>query len=215
MQIKEESPSKDISSLPVSQVQKGNHQKNTFQSNNTNIQMPISQKQNFKNFHKPELNNPSIISQNPSLGQINPSFAMKNQNNFQNTQNTGQNLNQGMANNPMMQMMANMMTAQSQGGNMNQMMMTQFQNFMKQNPQFMMEQMKMMQMNQNNLNTQSTQEIGGMKQNLHNQKNKTNSMTYLNAEKNDNTRGAKNLNKLREKEKEKNNNKIIGKYYFL
>ena len=127
--------------------------------------------------------------------------------------------NQGMSNNPMMMMMANMMKAQQGMGNMNmgmnqnQMMMQQFQSFLKQNPQFMMEQMKMMGMQANpnaDFNSLNTQNTGAQKtkQNLDNQINKTVSLPEVQKVKNQNVKAAKNLNKFREKEK--NNNKIIG-----
>ena len=216
MQIKEESPAKEMNSLPISQIQQDNYQKTTFQSNNS------PNPQNFRNLknENSNLNNPSMISQNPSLGGINPSFSLKNNNSNNlpnNIPNNTQNNTQNTQNNPMMQMMANMMAAQSQGqmGNMNQMMMTQFQSFMKQNPQFMMEQMKMMQMHMNpnqEMNTQSTQEIGG-RNGFGNQNQNHKSISMTNLQKN-NANAAKNLNKLRAKEKQKINNKIVGTFFY-
>lgn len=202
MPIKEESPNQKPNNIPIS-----NHDlsKKIFNEKSSNISIPnINPSQNFglNPGVQNSLPNPSIISQNPSI--MNPSFVSQNNQ-----------ANPMMNQNPMMMMMTNMMMAnQGQPNAMNQQLMfQQFQEFMKQNPGFMMQQMKMMG-NQGTSTTHSTQNLDGHQKNMNlggNTKGaKSMSMNMLDKEKQMSKKGAKNLNKFREKEIKKTS-KIIGK----
>ena len=153
-------------------------------------------------------NNPSIISQGASLLNMNPSL-------------DSQKAPPLVQQNQQMMMMANMMMASQQPGSMdqNQLMFQQFQNFLKQNPQFLMQQMKMMGMQapmgmqMPPVNTHSTQSITPSHPNQTNPNPaKSVSMNHL-PKKDVTNKGIKNLHRLRDKEK--TGNKIIGNSSFL
>lgn len=154
------------------------------------------------------MNNPSLISQNMSMMNANPSMA---------SQVNMQSLQPSLGSNPMMAMMANMMASQgSPQANMSQeVFMKQFQEIMRQNPNFMMEQMKLMGFpvaQSLRPNTQSTQNIGSTpkKQAKGLFGNQSASLTNLGGDGKSANITINNLNKLREKEKQKAA-RIVGK----